>query len=445
MNELSFVGNASIDNRARGADLADSDGAEVDERHRGEKRGPEQPQPRQCISTESVPTQCSTTCLDLDVTDSCNLACVYCFKNELNGPGMQLETAKDAVTWLLRASGDAPSVNVNFMGGEPTLRWKLIKELVPWARRRGNAVGKTVTFSLTSNLTLWTDEIRDFVDRYGFGVLMSIDGCPEVQDAQRPAKNGKPMSAIVEKWARSLLASRARSTARATLHPRFVRLLTKSVDYLHSLGFSEIAIANASYSEWTDAHFVDLRVQLREVVEKVAESYERDEGFSLTVWNYYVAKLIHPRSLHAEVEINRQPCGAGKNYLMIDRRGDIWPCHRFDGADEDAKTNGEFRMGNIYKSGFNQRLQNAFIDFDHLANHKARCTTCPVNEICGGFCPAANVSATGSLYTPHDAFCEWSQCHYEAATELYERLKRSEGVLKRFLARAQLSTSDGQR
>src|SRR6185369_7648275 len=130
----------------------------------------------------------------------------------------------------------------NFMGGEPTMRWDLIKSLVPWARRRGRASGKLVTFSMTSNLTLWTDEIREFVDQWGFGVLMSIDGCPEVQDAQRPAKNGRRMSSTIEHWARSMLRTRPKSTARATLHPTWIHRLFDSVDYLRSIGFQEVAL-----------------------------------------------------------------------------------------------------------------------------------------------------------------------------------------------------------
>src|SRR3954468_3368859 len=84
------------------------------------------------VHTGSVPTLTQTTCIDLDITDGCNLACSYCFKNLDHPNNMSLQTAKDGVEWLLLASGPSPQVSVNFMGGEPSLRFSMIKELVPW-------------------------------------------------------------------------------------------------------------------------------------------------------------------------------------------------------------------------------------------------------------------------------------------------------------------------
>jgi uncharacterized protein len=406
---------------------------------RGENPG------HQPVDLTSVSQQCYTTNLDLDVTEGCNLGCVYCFKNELKGPTMTLETAQRALEWLLEASGPQRSVNVNFMGGEPTLKWSLIRDFVIWARRRGASVAKDVSFSMTSNLTLWTDEIRAFVDEYGFGVLMSIDGCPEVQNGQRPAKNGKPTSATVAHWARSMLSTRPRSQARSTVTPKYVHLLFESMKYLHELGFAEVAIASASYSEWTPGHMRTLRSELTRVVSYIEDEYRHHRDFNLSVWKYYIKRLVHPRRTSQAVRIDHQPCGAGKGYLMVDHVGDIWPCHRFDGADQDAGTNGKLRLGNIFKPGFNHELQRTFLDFDHLKDNKERCQHCPVLEICGGFCPAANLSSTGSLYTPHDAFCDWSALLYEAATDLYDRLAGSGLAFDRMLESSLGAGSDGQR
>ncbi|MCE9594436.1 MAG: radical SAM protein [Planctomycetes bacterium] len=174
------------------------------------------------VNPSSLPTDFAVTNLDFDVTENCNLGCVYCFKGEMYPRNMSLDTMKRSFEWLLQASGSANSVNCNFMGGEPTMRFKQLKEFVPWARRRAQAIGKQATFSMTTNLTLFTEEIREFVDRYGFGVLMSIDGAPDVQDAQRPAKNGQLVSSTVEYWARSMLRTRPQAQARATVHPKYV-------------------------------------------------------------------------------------------------------------------------------------------------------------------------------------------------------------------------------
>lgn len=402
----------------------------------------------QPIHPGSLPTLHAVTNLDFDVTENCNLGCLYCFKGEMYTKNMSLETMKKALEWLLEASGTASSVNCNFMGGEPTMRWNEIRRFVPWARRRGAARGKLVTFSMTSNLTLFTDEIRAFVDEYGFGLLMSIDGCPDVQDAQRPAKNGKRMSEVVEHWARSLLRTRPNATARSTIHPKYAHRVYDSMRYFHEIGFKEVAVSLSEYHEWDEASLRTLQEQIARVVDFCHERHRAGDRFELTFFRYVIGKLIHPRALEREDEIEFQPspCGAGKGYMMVDYTGDIWPCHRFDGADTAAEAGGRFRMGNIFSGHFDHGLQKGFIDFDHSKMHKDSCTRCPVNPICGGYCPAANLSDTGSIYTPHDVFCGWSQLMYAAAEELYRRVRDDgEEALARLVASALAATSDGQK
>ena len=104
---------------------------------------------RRPVHRGSVPTLTQTTVIDLDITDGCNLACSYCFKNLDHPNNMSLETARDGVEWLLLASGPHQQVGVNFMGGEPSLRFKMIKDLIPWANRRARSANKRIGWSFT--------------------------------------------------------------------------------------------------------------------------------------------------------------------------------------------------------------------------------------------------------------------------------------------------------
>lgn len=395
------------------------------------------------ISRQALPRFFATN-LDIDVTEACNLACVYCFKSELYGQYMTLNTMKRTLDWLVAASGDAESINCNFMGGEPTLRWEAIRQFVPWARMRGRAVGKRVTFSMTSNMTLWNEEMCNFVDEYGFGLLMSIDGCPEVQDAQRPARNGKPVSATVAHWAQRMLQTRPRSTARATLHPTFVSKFFDSVVYLHSLGFRELTFAASDYGAWTEEHFSTLDAQYKMIEEYIYHQFVAGKPIGLTVLSYLINSLVRHQKMGREMPVQKAPCGAGKGYLMVDYVGDIWPCHRFDGADTDAKRNGDFRLGNIFVSGFHQELQDTFLQFDHSVDHKVSCATCPVNPVCAGYCPAANLSDTGSIYTPHDNYCRWSNICHASASRLYDRFAADPVLLDALIKHVAGTHSDGR-
>jgi uncharacterized protein len=279
-------------------------------------------------------------------------------------------------------------------------------------------------------MTAWTEELRQWVDTNNCGVLMSIDGCPEVQDAQRPSKDGKPKSQIIAHWARSMLRTRPFSDARMTLSPQWVHKLYESVVYLwEEIGFENIVMADADYDNWSEEGIETYRRQLGRVNDYLFKDFTNGGTKSICIYSYYLKNLVHPRRLGRPTADQKFPCGAGYNYCMIDYLGDIWPCHRFDGAAEDSGTCNCMRLGNIYEPGFNERLSNAFRNFDHHTVFKPACKTCPVEPICGGFCPAANLQDTKkSIYTPHDGYCNLKWSLYSAVEQLYERMNAHDSV-----------------
>lgn len=381
--------------------------------------------PGQNVLPDSVPKTTWTTAIDLDITDGCNLACTYCFKNLDKPHNMSLETAKDAIEWLIRASGDSERISVNFMGGEPTLMFSRLKEIVRWGKRRAHAAGKRVFFSMTSNMTLWTDEIREWVDREGMGVLMSVDGLPEMQDAQRPSKDGKPKAQIVAKWAKSMLRTRPRSDGRLTISPQWVHRVFDTCVYMwDELGFTNIVAADCAYEDWTSGHIAMYREQMSRCAGYIYENFLKDRHIYICLFSILAEKLIVPRSKGEKPARRNSPCGAGYNYSMIDYQGNIWPCHRFDSAAEDSGTGHSMKMGNIYGEAYNEQLSNAFRNFDHSTIYKEACKTCPFEPICGGSCPAANLQhSRENIYKPHDAYCELKRIMYDIADGLHRRLK----------------------
>ena len=113
---------------------------------------------------------------------------------------MDEATAKNAIDWLLEASGAFNGeLKVNFMGGEPLLRFDLIRKIVPYGKCRARQLGKSLHFGCTTNCTHLTDEIMSFWRRFGMGFHCSIDGIPEVQNANRPFLGGGPSAPAVEK------------------------------------------------------------------------------------------------------------------------------------------------------------------------------------------------------------------------------------------------------
>ncbi|MEM1444652.1 MAG: SPASM domain-containing protein [Planctomycetota bacterium] len=209
-----------------------------------------------------------------------------------------------------------------------------------------------------------------------------------------------------------------------TIPPAWVHKLYDSVIYLwDEIGFTNIVMGDADYSNWTYDHLELYREAQEKITDYLYEDYAHGGKKAIAIYSYYMKHLIHPRRLGKPTTDRPSPCGAGYNYCMIDYVGDIWPCHRFDGAAEDSGTCNCMRLGNIYEDGYNEKLSNAFRCFNHHIIAKPECKTCPVEPICGGFCPAANLQDShDSIYKPHDGYCRLKWILYEYAEKLYNRM-----------------------
>lgn len=372
---------------------------------------------------ECAPCHITATAIDIDVTDDCNLRCVYCFKGPKSPRYIDNKTARRAVDWIIHASRDYPDISVNFMGGEPLLAWNLIKELVLWGRNRAKSYGKNIRFSMTTNLTLMNDEIRAFVDQYGFGVLMSIDGCPELHDKQRIAQHPDHRYKTVEYWARSLLRTRPRSDARMTLIPRNVSLLAKSFQYLtEEIGFQSVVLSAADYPDWTDELLQEYKEQMELIASMLEQGYKNGKILSLKLLTWMIKMIIHPRRQGKNITERVSPCGAGYNYQMIDFNGNIWPCHRFDFAIQIHNFDNELKMGNIFENYYNDKLANVFLNFNFKEHQKEECKSCPIFVQCAGGCPACNLYYMRNIYLPHENYCRLRQIEYKVAEKLYNKL-----------------------
>ncbi len=118
---------------------------------------------------------------------------------------MAFETAKRSIELLLAESPDRDSYNVVFFGGEPLSNLALIKEVVAYAEDRFGTLGKRVDFTLTTNATLLTEEIVDWLNAHRFGLTVSMDGPKALHDKNRKTVGGKGTYNVVASKTRMLL------------------------------------------------------------------------------------------------------------------------------------------------------------------------------------------------------------------------------------------------
>lgn len=126
----------------------------------------------------------------LQVTQNCNFRCRYCsfsgngyFDRKHNGMRMTKSIALKSIDFLKKNSIDLQKVRIGFYGGEPLLEFELVKEVVKYAKKI--MPEKELLFTMTTNLSLLTDEMLEFIVENNFELAVSLDGPKEYHDRYR--------------------------------------------------------------------------------------------------------------------------------------------------------------------------------------------------------------------------------------------------------------------
>ena len=319
--------------------------------------------------------------ISLNVSNRCNLSCVYCYASggDFHGAqdmSMTWDLAKAAVDRLLTgASRDGP-VTIGFMGGEPFANRTLIHDTVRYASAEGARLGFDVRFSVTTNGTLLREEDIALLRHYPFAVTISIDGSLARHDQQRPrARTGLGSWSIMAGRVAPLLTypGRAKLAARATVTRDDLDIASR-VDAITALGFPEVGVSPLRVAANAESTLrdQDWPIYFARITEAANIELDRARtGLPIRLTNLAVAlKQLH-RSAASPF-----PCGAGGGYFSVAADGRWYACHRAVGDDR-------FRLGD--NTGLDADRRRAFLVSRHVHAQNS-CSTCWARYLCSGGC-----------------------------------------------------------
>ena len=316
------------------------------------------------------------TTMVLNVTNQCNLSCTYCYEygedkivdteNGKQPKFMSDETARASVEFMLKESGTNTIAHITFFGGETLLNFPVLARTIAYARQRGEELGKTIDFSLTTNATLLKPEIIEFLADNRVGVTISIDGPREVQDKFRVFHNGTGSYDVVAPKIKQLLKRHTSRPigARVTLTSgkmdikRIYQHLTEEMGFWE-VGFAPVTTSPTRGHAISDTGYDEMLGQFRDLAYDFLEASvaNRHHGFS------NVKETLE--ELHKGVS-KAFPCGAGLGLLGVATDGDVALCHRFAGSEA-------HKLGTV-AAGIDRDAQRAFLESHHIAN-KTDCST----------------------------------------------------------------------
>lgn len=357
--------------------------------------------------------------LCLHLAHDCNLRCMYCFAG--TGPFggarelMSAEVGRAALDFLVRSSGPRRNLEVDFFGGEPLLNFPVVKELVAYGRQLEEEFNKVFRFTLTTNATLLTQEVEEFLNREHIAVVLSLDGRPEVNDRARPYCDGSGSYQDIVPDMQRFVASRDHDNyyVRGT-YTRHNLDFAADVAHLVDLGFRHISMEPVVGAPQDD-------YALRPAdLPRLMEEYERLAA-------YYVAqhKAGKPFAFfHFNLSLDHGPCvikrvtgcGAGYDYLAVTPSGELYPCHQFVGQPE-------WLIGNVMQGITRLDLSRRFQEVNLYC--KPQCVDCWARFLCSGGCMAHAWFTNQDFSKPEPLACALQKKRLECA--LYALAATAEG------------------
>ena len=361
------------------------------------------------------------TTLVLNVTSKCNLSCGYCYEygeDRLVESGtkprfMDEETARQSVDFMFREAGDSRRVHLTFFGGETLLNFRMLRSALAYAQERARELDKEVDASLTTNATLLSDEIIDWLVANDVGVTVSIDGAREQQDRHRVFSNGMGSYDVIFPRIKKLLARHTTRPvgARVTLTAQNLDVTDIYRHLTEEIGFWEVGFAPVTTS-WQreyaiqDEGFDHMLAQFQRLARDYLDAAlaGRHHGFSNV---RDTLQEIHKGMAKA------YPCGAGLGLMGVATDGDVALCHRFAGSDA-------HKLGTV-AGGIDRSRQDEFFRAHHI-DEKTDCSKCWARPICAGGCYHEAHTRYGSTERPNLHYCDWIRTWTDSCLRVYGTL-----------------------
>lgn len=324
--------------------------------------------------------------LSLNIAQSCNLSCDYCYADEGRFRGrsrmMEPSVAIAAVSRFLNSTS-ADRVTLGFIGGEPFLNRTALHAAVDCAIPIARARSLDVRFSITTNGTLLTDDDVVFLRKHRFAVSVSVDGSENINDAHRRTRQQAGSFGQVGNSIRPLLEDpqECRVAARATITRDNLDVLDR-LNHLEAMGFAE-----AGVSPLRTSPVGGLTLQANDWPVLLAAMCRAGEQERRRVMSGQPLRFSNLRMALTQIHRGHSsplPCGAGANYLSANAEGKFYTCHR-------TIDDGRFYLGSL-GSGPSEQMRAAFLSERHV-DRQEPCRTCWARYLCGGGCHAEVVAA----------------------------------------------------
>ncbi|GAB3266088.1 hypothetical protein GCM10027296_43620 [Chitinimonas naiadis] len=300
---------------------------------------------------------------------------------------MRIEDLNAACDTIFQSQ--APTLTVEFQGGDPLLRFDLIQHAIERISRQNESANRRIRFVVTSTLHQLTKAMCDFFKQHGVYLSTSIDGPAELHDQNRPlpGRDSHARTLAGVELARRALGADSVS-ALVTVTRASLQYPEQIVDEYVRLGFLEVFLRPLSHYGFAVRNAHTLAYSQDEFAAFYDRAFER-----ILHWNRQGAPI---REIGASVSLNKilspfdagyvdlqSPTGAGLAALVYNYDGYVYPSDEarmlVEMGDHGLRLG---KVGEPLEALLSSPIQRRLVRAS-LGRYVPGCDTCAYNSYCG--------------------------------------------------------------
>jgi sulfatase maturation enzyme AslB (radical SAM superfamily) len=324
------------------------------------------------------------------VTEDCNLNCSYCYQKKKK-IHMKQETVEKAVGFFYPYFKDR--VHIVFYGGEPLLAFNTITHAAAALHEKNKEGGKRITYSLTTNGSLITEEMLRFFNLRRFSIMLSYDG---------PRRDmGRDPNSLVSAQG---LIQRIREypdikfSTNSVFTPATVAHFSGAMRSIIESGVAEVDFSLSILEPWE-----------RDALDRLEKEMDRLTDFLVSFYKErqtVPVKYFRGGESQGEKEGARFMCSAGLDRMAIAPDEKIWGCYLFHDYLKDKEGSSDYRayfFGRLdqfiqsHQTVYPAILENySILRQDRFISDDRFCFLCPEVNHCR-VCPVHAANASGFI------------------------------------------------
>lgn len=345
----------------------------------------------------------------------CDHSCPYCQvsrqSTDRHAFDMSIDHADLAIDFMFRSP--APTIKVEFQGGEPLLNFSLIRHIVLKVKERNQTDLRQVEFVIATNLVFLTDEILAFCEEHEVSFSTSLDGPRELHDRNRPRPGSDSyelattgIRRIRERLGHDRVAALMTTTEESLRQPRqiideYVRQGFNAV-FLRSISPYGFAVKTGHADRYGVAHWLEF---YRTALAYIIELNQSGTPFREEYTSLILRKILTPFPT-GYVDL-QSPAGLGISCLVFNYDGAIY-------ASDESRMLAEtgdrtFCLGHLAKSSYEEvMLSQQLIETleQTMTEGMPMCSDCGFQPYCGSD-PVHHHATQGDVvgFKPTSSFC----------------------------------------